>query len=157
MNRCLPFVFALSLTACAAQPTTTFPSDPALDQIAFSAKQIQARWNILGSIAEHEHPGAFAVLDDYGSKYPDSLRRPVTVKWAGPIGPLVQMLAREANVSPSIVGDPPPNPILVYVDAHNTRIGDVLRDVGYQAGARANIRVIPYDGGQRVELVYATP
>ncbi len=125
--------------------------------LASAAKEVQHSWNVLAGIDQHEHPGDVDYLDDYGANYLASMKLPVTVKWAGPIGPLVALLAREANVSPSVVGSPPPSPILVYINAVNEPVGDVLRDVGFQAGKRAGVRVIPFNGGERVELVYANP
>ena len=148
---------ALLLAACASHPPPppTMTPDPALSQISHSATSIQKSWEVLAKIAEHDNPPYSQFLDDYSAKdYPASLQKPVTVKWSGPIGPLVQILARKANLSTSVVGTPPPSPILVYINAHNEPIGGVLRNAGYQAGNRAGVRVIPADGGERVELVY---
>lgn len=149
---------AFLLCACASRPPPAPPkvaTDPALAKISESASEIQKSWNTLASISEYNNPPYTRFLDDYNPKdYPASLKKKVTVKWSGPIGPLVQMLARDANLSTSVVGNPPPTPVLVYINAKNKMIGSVLRNVGYQAGNRAGVRVIPNDGGERVELVY---
>jgi defect-in-organelle-trafficking protein DotD len=54
----------------------------------------------------------------------------------------------------SVVGEAPVLPVLVYVSADKKRLGDVLREAGYQAGKRATVHV--YAAPKRlVEVVYA--
>lgn len=76
-----------------------------------------------------------------------------TVDWSGPIEPLVRQLAKAANYRVVILGTPPAIPVLVTVNVKNVMLGDVVRDVGYQAGERATLAVYP--GSNVLELRYA--
>jgi len=42
-----------------------------------------------------------------------------------------------------VLGTPPAIPILVMVTQQNMPLGDILRDIGYQANKRARIIVFP--------------
>lgn len=78
---------------------------------------------------------------------------PTSVDWSGPIEPLVKEIARAADYRVRVVGSRPAIPVLVTVYAKNTMLGDVLRDVGYQAGRRAAVVVFP--DSRVIELRYA--
>lgn len=155
MSRSTAFVCAsLLLAGCTTDPVLVH-EDTSAKAIAASAAQIQATWNVLGGIERAQHPEYQRLIDESGPGfYPGALQKKITVSWNGPIEPLLDTLAREAHITSSRVGVPPPTPILVYVKADNAAIGDVLRDVGYQAGNRAGIRIVPGVGTERVELVY---
>ena len=84
---------------------------------------------------------------------PTELRRAVTFEWAGPVEPLVQELAKKAGYNYNTVGAKPPVPLIVNVRATNKPLIDVLRDIGLQMGARADLKI---DGQVRVmEIHYA--
>ena len=84
---------------------------------------------------------------------PDELKRAMTVSWVGPVEPIAKRLAAYSEYGFEILGDQPPVPIVVNLDAENTRVVDMLRNIGLQLGARADIRV---DGQRKVvELQYA--
>lgn len=76
-----------------------------------------------------------------------------TVDWSGPIEPLVRQLAFAANYRVRVLGTPPAIPVLVSIFSKNTMLGDILRDVGYQGGRRAQLVVYPES--RVIELRYA--
>lgn len=76
-----------------------------------------------------------------------------TVDWSGPIEPLVKQLAQAANYRVVVLGTAPAIPVIVTVYTKNAMLGDILRDVGYQAGRRASVTVFPES--RVVELRYA--
>lgn len=76
-----------------------------------------------------------------------------TIDWSGPVEPLLRQIANASNYQVRTLGTPPAIPVLVTVNAKNVMLGDVLRDVGYQAGKRANIVVFP--GSRVIEIRYA--
>lgn len=83
---------------------------------------------------------------------PPELRRAITVNWVGPVEPITKTLADRAGYHFMTVGNAPPVPIIVSVDVENRGVIDVLRDIGLQMGARADVRV---DGQRRaVEIIY---
>jgi len=84
---------------------------------------------------------------------PPELTRAMTLTWVGPPEDLLKRVADRASYSLLTVGDAPPTPLVVTVDAQNETVIDILRDVGLQLGVRADVRV---DSMRRmVELHYA--
>lgn len=87
------------------------------------------------------------------SNAPVELRRAITVNWIGPVETITKKMADRAGYSFRAMGARPPVPIVVSVDAQNMPVIDVLRDIGLQLGAQADVRV---DSGQKsVEVHYA--
>ena len=85
---------------------------------------------------------------------PQALRRAITVNWVGPVEPIAQKLADRAGYTFQAIGTPPPVPLVVSVDVENTPVIDVLRSLGLQLGARADIKV---DGHSRVVEIDYSP
>jgi defect-in-organelle-trafficking protein DotD len=84
---------------------------------------------------------------------PLELQRAVTFEWTGPVEPLVMELAQKAGYNYNTVGDAPTLPVIVNVRATNQPLIDVLRNIGLQMGARADLKV---NGQARVmEVHYA--
>ena len=84
---------------------------------------------------------------------PPHLARTVTVNWIGPADEIVKMLANRASYRFQTLGAKPATPVVVNVDVTNKPVIEVLRSVGLQLGARANVRVDSQR--QIVELQYA--
>lgn len=144
---------AFLVASCATQSPQA--RDPALDVIAESAKEIQAMWNVIGGIEKAKDPQYAGRLDDYGSDYPANLRKRLTLKWSGPVEPLLRLLEGEVLYPVTVTGQRPGTPVIVVVDVTDQRVGDIIRDIGYQAGKRATIRVHVTPGQERIELTYA--
>jgi defect-in-organelle-trafficking protein DotD len=84
---------------------------------------------------------------------PPELRRAMTVNWIGPVEPITKMLADRAGYVFHAIGNPPPVPLVVTIDAENQPVIETLRSLGLQLGARADVRV---DSAARmIELHYA--
>jgi defect-in-organelle-trafficking protein DotD len=81
------------------------------------------------------------------------MAEPVSVDWTGPVESLIKQLATACNYRLRILGYQPAIPVLVTVNAKNEMIADVIRDVGYQCGRRANVVVFPES--RVIELRYA--
>lgn len=75
-----------------------------------------------------------------------------SIDWAGPIGPLVTKIAQASKYKVRVLGKTPAIPIIVSVNAKNTPLASILRDVDYQAGKRAHIVVYPHK--RVIELRY---
>jgi defect in organelle trafficking protein DotD len=84
---------------------------------------------------------------------PSQLARAVTINWIGPADQITKMLANKASYRFQTLGTKPATPVVVSIDVTNKPIIEVLRSVGLQLGARANVRVD--SGRQLVELQYA--
>jgi defect-in-organelle-trafficking protein DotD len=71
----------------------------------------------------------------------DALASPLAVDWTGPIEPLLKRLAARTAYQYKTQGSPPAAPIDVTVNVADQPIIDTLRDIGLQAGSRANLTV----------------
>ena len=109
--------------------------------------------NALESLAAVEQSRAPAVSVQPVHNAPPELQRAITVNWIGPADQLVKKLADRASYSFLVVGDRPPVPVVVNVDAENKPVIEVLRSTGLQLGVRGDVKV---DSTRKmVELHYA--
>ncbi len=124
--------------------------DPVSLRLASAADRASAALQTLASVEQARTP---AVSIQSVPSAPQELRRSVSVEWVGPIEPLTQKLADRAGYRFRVNGAAPPAPIVVHVVAKQKSVVEVLRDVGLQAGTRADVSV---DVDQKVvELNYA--
>lgn len=65
------------------------------------------------------------------------------VDWTGPIGPLVEKIARLTHYHVKVLGNEPAIPILVSIKTKRGVIADILQNASFQAGKRAHILVFP--------------
>ncbi len=141
------------LTACAQykidQQLVAEP-DPVGLRLAAAVDKASAALQTLASVEQARNPN---VSIQTVPNAPRELRRTVSIDWVGPIEPLTRTLADRAGYQVQINGDKPPVPVVVSVKAREKSVVEVLRDLGLQAGRRADIVV---DTERRiVELNYA--
>lgn len=108
----------------------------------------------LETLAATEQKRAPMVTPDPIPNAPVQLMRTVTLEWTGPIENLAQKLADRASYRFQIQGDEPPVPVIVTVKAVEKPVIEVLRDIGLQAGHRANVIVDAQN--QLIEIDYAS-
>lgn len=84
---------------------------------------------------------------------PPELRNPITVSWTGGLEPLISRLAARAEYGFETLGVAPEAPIIVDVKADARPLIDVLRDLGLQAGNRADVAIDP--SRRVIEVRYA--
>lgn len=82
-----------------------------------------------------------------------ALQTRASVDWAGPVEELVQRIGSAAHYRVRVLGRSPSIPVLVSVTTEDKTLAEILRDMDYQAGKNADIRVYPQL--QVVELRYA--
>lgn len=142
------------VSAC-AQPTKRDPQVVASpDKVSLMlAEAADKASNALETLAAVEQSKAPAVAVQPIHNAPNELKRAITITWMGPAEGLVRKLADRASYTFIAIGDKPPVPLTVNIDAENTPVIDVLRDVGLQFGMRADIKVDSVR--QMVELHYA--
>ena len=75
-----------------------------------------------------------------------------SIEWNGPVEPLVKKIAEASHYKVRVLGIAPSIPVLVSISAKDTPLADVLRDVGFQCGDKANIVV--YSERKIIELRY---
>jgi len=149
----LPLASLALLLGCdqqgGTQPVATEP-DIVTVKLAQAADKASQALDSIAGIEQMKSPVPPA--EDY-SGAPPNLMQPISVRWSGPIEQITQALADRAGLRFRVKGSVPPAPLTVNIDAYQEPLLHVLRDVGLQAGQRANIAV---DGaGGAIELRYA--
>ncbi len=76
-----------------------------------------------------------------------------SVDWMGPVEPLLHKLAVATEYKVNIIGQAPGIPILVAVNEKNTPLGEIIRNIGYQCGKKADLIIFP--AIKTIELRYA--
>lgn len=149
----------LSLSACTphgtyndttGRPQLVAAPDKVTLLLAQAADKASNALETLAAIEQARTPAASIAPID---QVPDSLARAMTISWVGPVEPITRTLANHSDYQLIVLGDEPPVPIVVNLDAENRRVIDLLRDIGLQLGSRADIHVDA--AGKVVELQYA--
>jgi defect-in-organelle-trafficking protein DotD len=81
-----------------------------------------------------------------------NLQARASVDWSGPIEELTERIAKSAHYRFRLIGKAPSIPILISMNIKDQSLAEILRDIDYQAGKKANIHVYP--NSQVVELRY---
>lgn len=146
----------VSISACTPvgsikrEPQVVASPDKVSLMLAEAADKAATSLENLAAIEQARSP-AVAVQPIHNA--PPELMRAMTIRWVGPADQLVKKLSERASYSFLTVGDRPPVPIVVTIDAQNETVIDILRDAGLQLGVRADVKV---DSVSRiVELHYA--
>lgn len=125
--------------------------DPAEAQLAEAASSVSQSLVNLNKIQEAVTPPPPTFVPPDPANY--GMANLVSIDWSGPIEPLIQQIAEATGYKVRIIGNQPAIPVMVYISAKNTPIGDVLRDAGYQCNDKADIVVFP--STKVIELRYA--
>lgn len=151
---------AMLVTACAPgmfghkveprDPQVVASPDKVSLMLAESADKAANALQTLAAVEQAKSPG---VRVPPIADAPPELARAITINWIGRADQLAKALADRASYGFMTLGDEPPVPLVVNIDAVNQPVIDVLRDLGLQMGERATLRV---DSGRRmIELHYA--
>ncbi|MDX2027620.1 MAG: DotD/TraH family lipoprotein [Alphaproteobacteria bacterium] len=120
-------------------------------KLAQAADKASQALDSIAGIEQQRNPAPS--VENYANA-PANLMQPVSIRWSGPIDQITKNLSERAGLRFRVKGNPPPVPLTVTIDAYQQPILHVLRDIGLQAGRRADIAV---DGqGGAVELRYAS-
>lgn len=151
------FVVTLGLSGCETyQPVRV--KDPQLvaqpDKVSMMLAQAADRAsNALETLAAVEQKRTPAASVAAIENAPPELRRAMTINWIGPVDQITKLLADRAGYHFQTLGAEPATPIVVSINVTNEPIVEILRSVGLQLGARADIHV---NAGDRVvELSYS--
>lgn len=140
----------LMLSACASQPKPNVPTsaDTSLAEASYS---VSRSITSLSEIAQASRP--LPALDPPPSAASYGMAQLTSVDWSGPVEPLIKQLADSSNYKLRVLGTHPAIPVIVTIYSKNTMLADILRDIGYQCGRRANVVVFP--DSRVIELSYA--
>ncbi len=144
------------LAACEPKPAVVTPiaTEPDIVTVKLAQAADKAA-NALDTIAGIEQQRAPAVppsVDDYNNA-PPNLLQPVSLRWSSGIEPVARTLAEKVGYRFRVKGNQPPVPLVVNVDAYQQPVLHVLRNIGLQAGSRADLAVDTASGV--VEVRYA--
>lgn len=143
-------ILAGGCTQRVENPQVVASPDKVSLMLAEAADRASRSLETLAAVEQAQSPGV-AVQPIHNA--PDELERAITVEWIGPAEQLAQKLADRASYQFLAYGDPPPIPLLVNVNVENRPVIEVLRDIGLQLGARADVKV---DAQKKmVEIHYA--
>lgn len=140
-----------TLASCASKPAAGDVPDRALVALDRSATEVSRS---ITALAEVEQYDRFKRLPNQPSVYEQvpGMTQVVTMPWDGPAEAAARQLSTQAGFSFKVTGRPPVIPVLVQLSNQPATISDLLRNVGLQAGARAEIYVYPLQ--RIVELRY---
>lgn len=141
-----------TLAGCAGHRPTPPAPDATLVALDRSAAEVSRS---ITALAEVEQYDRFKRLPNQPSVYEQvpGMSQLVTIPWDGPIEAAVRQLATQAGFNFKVAGKPPVIPVLVQLTNQPASISDLLRNLGLQAGTRADVYVYP---AQRiVELRYS--
>ena len=145
----------LFLAGCDTPPPNITPvanePDIVTVKLAVAADKASKALDVISGIEQTRNP-ATPPVEDY-SNAPANLMQPVSLRWSGPLEKVVKALADRAGMRFHVKGTEPAAPVVVNVDVYQQPILHVLRNLGLQAGHRADIAV---DGSSSaIEVRYA--
>lgn len=147
------FIAAL-ITGCAGtykKPPMNNPSDDATIKLAEAAVSVSDSMMEMAKVEKVIKPPTKDNVLTIPNAY--NLQARASVDWSGPIEELTKRIARAAHFKFRVLGKAPAVPVLISLNAKDLSLAEILRDIDYQAGKKANIHVYP--NSQIVELRYA--
>lgn len=144
----------LFISGCAGtyrKPPYNNPSDDATIKLAEAANSVSDSMLEMTRIEKVVTPPS----KDNTLTIPNNfnLQTRASVDWSGPIYELTESIAKAAHFRVRVLGQAPGIPILISLNLKDQSLAEILRDIDYQAGKKADIHVYP--NSQVVELRYA--
>lgn len=133
------------------KPPINAPADDASIKLAEAANSISDSMLEIAKIEKAVSPPASDNTLTIPNAY--NLQARASVDWSGPIEELTGRIAQAAHYRLRVLGRVPAIPVLISLNAKDRSLAEILRDIDYQAGRKANIHVYP--NSQVVELRYA--
>ena len=148
------FISILLISGCtnttSKRPPYNDPSDDASIKLAEAADSVS---NSMMQMAKTEKILTPPQVDNTATiPNTNNLNQHASVDWSGPIGELTQRIAEAAHYKLRVLGNEPAIPVLISLNLKDYSLGDILRNIDYQAGNKASIHVYP--NHKVVELRY---
>lgn len=148
------FVACALLVGCSAtfrKPPMNNPSDDASIKLAEAAVSVSDSMLEMAKVEKVITPpnkdNTLTIPNAY------NLQARASVDWSGPIEELTQRIAKASHYNIRVLGKAPAIPVLISMSIKDASLAEILRDIDYQAGKKADIVVYP--NSQVVELRYA--
>lgn len=110
-------------------------------QLNESAQSVSQSMNELAMLQKAKEPDANIPAEP--AKATADMSQLVTIKWTGPVEPLISKIADAVDYRLRVMGKQGTIPLLVSVQADHKPIIDVVRDVKYQLAGRAEVSLYP--------------
>lgn len=148
------FILPLLIAGCSTtfrKPPVNNPSDDATIKLAEAAVSVSDSMLEMARIEKvilpHDKDNTLTIPSAY------NMQARASVDWSGPIEELTARIAKASHYQLRVIGQTPSLPILISISVKDKSLAEILRDIDYQAGIKANIHVYP--NSQTVELRYA--
>lgn len=148
------FILPLLIAGCSTtfrKPPVNNPSDDATIKLAEAAVSVSDSMLEMARIEKvilpHNKDNTLTIPSAY------NMQARASVDWSGPIEELTARIAKASHYQLRVIGQTPSLPILISISVKDKSLAEILRDIDYQAGIKANIHVYP--NSQTVELRYA--
>ncbi|MCW8408699.1 type IVB secretion system lipoprotein DotD [Legionella sp. PATHC035] len=151
------FIVSILLSGCKhggvlfKKPPVNNPSDDATIKLAEAAVSVSDSMHEMARVEKVILPPPVDNTLTIPNAY--NLQARASVDWSGPIEELTARIAKSAHFRLRVLGKAPSIPVLISLNVKDQSLAEILRDIDYQAGQKANIHVYP--NSQVVELRYA--
>lgn len=147
------FIISALLVGCTStfkKPPVNNPSDDATIKLAEAAVSVSDSMLEMARVEKVITPphkdNTLTIPNAY------NLQARASVDWSGPIEELIDRIAKASHFKIRVLGKSPAIPVLISISIKDKSLAEILRDIDYQAGRKANIHVYP--NSQIVELRY---
>jgi len=157
MKQILLIIAIILLASCRSsgsiimKPPLNGPSDDATIKLAEAASSVS---DSLLEMAQVEkviyRPRTKSTLLNIPNAF--NLQARASVDWSGPIAEVTARVAKAAKYRLRVLGKEPAVPILIELNIKDQSLVEILRNIDYQAGKKADLYVYP--NSQVVELRY---
>ncbi len=108
----------------------------------------------LHAIEKASHPIEYKKILAEEKKEAKLYAEKVSIDWTGPVEPLLESIATKYHYQFNILGHAPPIPVLIQLSVKNMALGEVLKNIDWQAGTKAHLSISSSSTGQLIELRY---
>jgi defect in organelle trafficking protein DotD len=133
------------------KPPANAPSEDATIKLAEAATSVSDSMLEMARVEKDIYPSKKDNRLTIPNAY--NLQARASVDWSGPIEELASRIANSAHFRLRVLGKEPAIPVLISLNVKDESLAEILRNIDYQAGKKAYIRVYP--NSQVVELRYA--
>ena len=112
---------------------------PSEQLLAEAAATVSRSISQLAQLQRAKNPGLYKpVAQQPLTKQTSKL---ATVKWTGPVEPLLKQMANRTGLKFNTLGQKPSSPIIVTLDVKQLPVAEIVKNVAYQAQNHASIHV----------------
>ncbi len=155
VRKIFSLLVVVMLAGCASKvtykkPPQNEPSDDATIKLAEAANSVSDSLIELARIEKETKPRRYRNLID---SHNFNLQTRASVDWSGPVEEVLKRVAKASYFRLRVLGRPPAIPALVSITSRDKTLADILRNLDYQVGKKADIKVYPHR--KVIELRYA--